>query len=520
MATSGPTSSASITTTTTVPEGFHYETKFIVLSCLGMLPVNKAQALSESQVERRTLIRKEVAEELSKLDDEIAASGFDRNASPVFRPATPETSIEDVLADMGDKVAQDLDPHLPAAVRALLPGESSLLEYEAFRKAALDLLTHTRDSWSKVLVPLVLLQALQHEGQCVQTLLHVGVHFLEEEAEDIIQHGGWGEIFGQESEVEPSDVIAEDSNDIYILSADPHLERLSPEPASLLCQGDGNSLQSSWQTESLPVSWAQISSMDADDSKSMDSTDGAALAEERSENNSSNSDIVHVEREELLDEGGEAVEESMMSVLGSESEMAELREQTPPVPGASDAEPTSLVSIDEPVVIETPVSLTSEPSIITLSGEPSLISLEPELPPAAPEAAEPEPEPEPEPAVPSLDPAVEPEGEISAVTAEVLPQSEPPVTSSTAPAEPETISEPEPTPDPEPPTVPPESEPDAQLEPRLAPIAAESPVQPPVMEPAAQAESQCELPALIYGGAALVALAGVVVYGVISYRRK
>lgn len=47
-------------------------------------------------------------------------------------------------------------------------------------------------SSSQVLVPLVLLQALQSEGQSVKTLLHLGVCFLEEtEADYIIQQGGW-----------------------------------------------------------------------------------------------------------------------------------------------------------------------------------------------------------------------------------------------------------------------------------------------------------------------------------------
>lgn len=43
-----------------------------------------------------------------------------------------------------------------------------------------------------MLVPLVLLQALQSEGQSLTTLLNVGLRFLEEdEAHYIIQQGGW-----------------------------------------------------------------------------------------------------------------------------------------------------------------------------------------------------------------------------------------------------------------------------------------------------------------------------------------
>lgn len=45
---------------------------------------------------------------------------------------------------------------------------------------------------SQVLVPLVLLQALQSEGQSLSTLLNLGLRYLEEdEAGYIIQQGGW-----------------------------------------------------------------------------------------------------------------------------------------------------------------------------------------------------------------------------------------------------------------------------------------------------------------------------------------
>lgn len=336
--------------------------------------------------------------------------------------------------------------------------------------------------------------------------------------------------------------IAEDSNDIYILSGDQHPDQLSP-PSSLLCTGDNSSEQSSWQTESLPVSlaghesWAQVGTMDPEDVKSLDSNEGVALAEERSENNSSNSDIVHVEREdaEMLEEGGDvgAIDESMMSVLGTESDLAELREefrdQTPPVPVSAEADstaPASLLSLEEPVVIETPASL---------SAEPSLISLEPELPPQVPEAAAPPPS-EPEPTVEPV-PAVEPEPEpepAAATTAPVPAEVAPPSLAKETPAaraEPEATSEPEPEQEPEPIAVPPEpeepeaetvAEPEAPPTEPLVPEATAAPVESSAEEPPVQPElePESELPALLYGGAALVVLAAVMAYGVISYRRK
>ncbi|GLD74981.1 bcl-2-like protein 13 [Lates japonicus] len=116
-------------------------------------------------------------------------TGFDRRSSLVFTPTNPETSIEDCLAVMGDRVAKELDTSLAAAVHTLLTGP---LDYQTFRDTTLALSTHTQGGWNKVLVPLVLLQALQCEGQSVTTLLHLGVRLLEEdEADYIIQQGGW-----------------------------------------------------------------------------------------------------------------------------------------------------------------------------------------------------------------------------------------------------------------------------------------------------------------------------------------
>lgn len=353
-----------------------------------------------------------------------------------------------------------------------------------------------------------------------------------------------GEIFSLVPEEERGASIAEDSNDIYILSTEQHHDQLSP-PSPLLCTGDNSSEPSSWQTESLPVSlaghesWAQVSAMDPEDVKSLDSNEGVALAEERSENNSSNSDIVHVEREdaEMLEEGGEGgvIEESMMSVLGTESDLAELREefrdQNPHVPVLDKMDstpPASLISLEEPVVIEAPASL---------SAEPSLASSEPELLPPPPESAA-SPPAEPEPEAPLPVPAVEPEPEPepAAATAPVPAEvaAPPPAKEiTTAPAEPEATPEPAPEPEPEPEPVPvPHQQEEAQPEPETvaepdatvtaAPVteAAGAPAEAPAEEAPEQPESASDLSALLYGGAALVVLAAAVTYSVISFRKK
>lgn len=284
-------------------------------------------------------------------------------------------------------------------------------------------------------------------------------------------------MFSLDEAEDPGVIIGEDSNDIYILSGEQASDQLSP-PASLLTLGDSSG-PASWQTESLPVSltghesWAQIGMMDPEDAKSLDSAEGVALVEEQSENNSSNSDIVHVEREdaELLEEGGETVEEgelqsSVLSVLGSESELAAVREEAPI------AEPVQTAT--EPTVEEIPPPPASE-----------------EEHPAAPAAAS--------------FPVPEPEVQSQPVTAPVEPQSSPPPD-----LEPEVVQA----------TL--EQELLSEVDLKASSLAYELPVSTPPevqMKSVPQPESS-DLPVLLYGGAALVAIAAVFAFGALAYRKK
>ncbi|XP_015981145.1 bcl-2-like protein 13 isoform X5 [Rousettus aegyptiacus] len=198
----------------------------------------------------------------------------------------------------------------------------------------------------------MLLELTRRGQESVSDLVQFGVTYLEDyAAEYIIQQGGWGTVFNLESEEEEyPGIVAEDSNDIYILPSDNSGQVSPPESPTVTTSWQSESLpvslsaSQSWHTESLPVSlgpesWQQIA-MDPEEVKSLDSN-GAG---EKSENNSSNSDIVHVEKEEIP-EGME--EAAVASVVLPTRELQEAFPEAP-APLLPHITATSLLGMREP----------------------------------------------------------------------------------------------------------------------------------------------------------------------------
>lgn len=248
-------------------------------------------------------------------------------------------------------------------------------------------------------------------------------------------------------EMEAGVIVAEDANDIYILSG----EQLSP-PASVMSSVEGGEHRP-WQADSLLTgsgSWAQVGCMEPEDAKSLDSDTVAALAEERSENNSSNSDIVHVEREEAELMEGE-LQESMLSILGSESELVEMQ-------GGS------LLHVEPPTEASVvPESQLSVGGLLTAQETPT------------------------------------PQVSLS------VPEAKPPVPAPLLAAKPEAFGKPQ----------------QESTQESLAAVAGKPHTAPPKeIPPKPKPSKPSELPMLLCSGAALVAIAAVVVYGAIVFRKK
>ncbi|XP_061570292.1 bcl-2-like protein 13 [Cololabis saira] len=227
---------------------------------------------------------------------------------------------------------------------------------------------------------------------------------------------------------------------------------------------------------------------DPEDTKSLDSSDGAAPAGE--ENHSSNSDMVHLEREEaeMLEEAeekrkrkeeeeedDEELQASVLSVLGGEKELVELKEEDQDLQAPQTEE--LLVSAEEPHVERKPAEFRQVVPPMALPPLP-IVKLDPPSTTSTP--------------VPSTMPS----------EAEEL--------YSTQGLHPPSVLAPMPAGPPE----------ESLQEPKVEEEHSVKEAPPLKAEPSAPKTKPMSPTELLFGGAALVAVVGVVAYGAVVYCKK
>lgn len=272
---------------------------------------------------------------------------------------------------------------------------------------------------------------------------------------------------------------------------------LSSQPAALPLSQMAS--PAAWQSESLLAeSWSTMGDVDPEDTKSLDS-DGAAGAGE--ENHSSNSDMVHLEREEaeMLEEAerarrteeeeeedDEELQSSVMSVLGGERELVELREEEQDLQAPETEE--LLVSAEEPHLEREPTEFMQVVPPMALPPLP-IVRLHPPSTTSTPVPSTTAPEIEELFSTQGLHPP----SILAPVAAEPPAESSEEVKFSLIPLS------------------------DAEKHSTEA-----SPVEPEKPEPTAPPKTSKPLSSteLLCGGAALVAVVGVVAYGAVAYCRK
>ncbi|XP_029617207.1 bcl-2-like protein 13 [Salmo trutta] len=252
--------------------------------------------------------------------------------------------------------------------------------------------------------------------------------------------------------------------------------------------------------------------MDPENTRSLDSSDGVVhLAEERSENHSSISDMVHLEREEEIlaeekEDGSlgeeEELQTSVMSVLGG-GDMSEFREEEL---DTQELSPSSEVSADHQETMDLMMSVAEE---LFVQEEPVEVShaTTASMPMPVWKLEPPSASSTPVPSIPTL---AELHSELQYSMQEQLHP--PPVLGPGAPQPPDqsqTNSQPESS----------VSLPTAQETQEIPPVTQEVPPEKTEAELATSLPAT-ELPVLLCGGAAMVAIVGVLAYGAVAYCRK